>query len=112
MTDSTRLLHDDIETPLGLLTLVADHEGSLHALGWYDGHDRMAHQLGAYATKHGTLTRASDPFGLSTALRAYFAGDLNAIDALPTAGQGTPFQRAVWRALRDIPCGETRSYGD
>ena len=25
---------------------------------------------------------------------------------------GTPFQRSVWRALRAIPCGETRSYGD
>ena len=25
---------------------------------------------------------------------------------------GTPFQRAVWRALREIPCGETRSYGE
>jgi methylated-DNA-[protein]-cysteine S-methyltransferase len=25
--------------------------------------------------------------------------------------QGTPFQQRVWQALRDIPAGETRSYG-
>jgi methylated-DNA-[protein]-cysteine S-methyltransferase len=25
---------------------------------------------------------------------------------------GTPFQVRVWTALREIPCGETRSYGD
>lgn len=25
---------------------------------------------------------------------------------------GTPFQRAVWRALQDIPYGTTRTYGD
>jgi methylated-DNA-[protein]-cysteine S-methyltransferase len=24
---------------------------------------------------------------------------------------GTDFQRSVWKALRDIPAGETRSYG-
>ncbi len=26
--------------------------------------------------------------------------------------QGTPFQRRVWRALQDIPPGQTRSYGE
>lgn len=31
---------------------------------------------------------------------------------LPTDVQGTAFQQAVWAALRAIPPGETRSYGD
>ncbi|MDD5596744.1 MAG: methylated-DNA--[protein]-cysteine S-methyltransferase [Victivallaceae bacterium] len=26
--------------------------------------------------------------------------------------QGTDFQKKVWKALLDIPCGQTRSYGD
>jgi len=26
--------------------------------------------------------------------------------------QGTPFQKKVWQAMREIPYGETRSYGD
>ncbi len=44
------------------------------------------------------------------ALRAYFAGDLTAIDNLPVETAGTLFQRLVWRALREIPCGQTISY--
>jgi O-6-methylguanine DNA methyltransferase len=47
----------------------------------------------------------------ATALRAYFAGELDAIDALATMPLGTAFQRKVWAALRGIPAGETRSYG-
>ena len=30
---------------------------------------------------------------------------------LPLRMQGTPFQQKVWAALREIPYGETRSYG-
>ncbi len=45
------------------------------------------------------------------ALAAYFEGELDAIDALPTATAGTDFQRQVWAALRLIPTGLTVSYG-
>lgn len=31
---------------------------------------------------------------------------------IPIDAPGTPFQRRVWEALRAIPCGETRSYGN
>jgi methylated-DNA-[protein]-cysteine S-methyltransferase len=57
------------------------------------------------------LTHASDPFGLTAVMRRYFAGDLAAIDRVQVAAQGTDFQTSVWRALREIPCGQTRSYG-
>ncbi len=42
-------------------------------------------------------------------LRAYFAKELRVFN-LPLAPRGTPFQLDVWRALRAIPYGETRSY--
>jgi methylated-DNA-[protein]-cysteine S-methyltransferase len=42
-------------------------------------------------------------------LNAYFARDLRDFD-LPLAMNGTPFQVRVWRALLEIPYGETRSY--
>ena len=46
------------------------------------------------------------------ALRAYFAGGLDALDAVHVDPLGgTPFQRRVWRALRAIPPGTTVSYG-
>lgn len=44
-------------------------------------------------------------------LERYFAGELRQF-SLPLAPAGTPFQQAVWRALEEIPYGETRSYGE
>ena len=44
-------------------------------------------------------------------LQAYFAGELRDFE-LPLAARGTPFQQRVWRALCDIPYGETISYGE
>ena len=41
----------------------------------------------------------------------YFAGRRRAF-TVPTAAAGTPFQQAVWNALKKIPYGETRSYGE
>ena len=42
-------------------------------------------------------------------LLEYLKGERKEFD-LPLAPQGTPFQQAVWAALRDIPWGEVRSY--
>ena len=42
-------------------------------------------------------------------LTEYFAGERREFD-LPLAPQGTDFQQRTWQALREIPCGETRSY--
>jgi methylated-DNA-[protein]-cysteine S-methyltransferase len=44
-------------------------------------------------------------------LNDYFAGRLKKFN-LPLAACGTPFQRAVWAALRAIPYGRTRTYAD
>ncbi len=44
-------------------------------------------------------------------LNAYFAGRLRSFTT-PLLLLGTPFQESVWRALLQIPWGETRSYGE
>lgn len=44
-------------------------------------------------------------------LEEYFAGERRAFD-LPLAPKGTAFQQKVWRALTEIPYGETRTYGE
>jgi len=44
-------------------------------------------------------------------LDAYFAGELREFD-VPLRLTGTPFQVAVWQALRTIPYGSTISYGE
>ncbi len=47
---------------------------------------------------------------LRAQLAEYFAGPRRSFD-LPLADEGSDFQRAVWAALRAIPYGQTRSYG-
>ena len=44
-------------------------------------------------------------------LEEYFAGERKAFD-LPLAPKGTAFQQKVWKALTEIPYGETRTYGE
>jgi methylated-DNA-[protein]-cysteine S-methyltransferase len=106
------LLIDHLDTPVGMLAIVADEEAGLRAVGWTGRHARMERRLRAYSEAQGLgLREARNPGGFTAALRAYFAGDWSAIDRLTVATIGTDFQQSVWRALRQIPRGETRSYG-
>ncbi len=98
------------ESPLGPLVLVSDGDALL-ALDFPPFETRMrtllARHHGAAAMRPGRV-----PALIRAALAAWFAGDLGALDTVPTRAGGTPFQRSVWTALRAIPPGETRSYGD
>ena len=71
-----------------------------------------------FVTRDGVLTEAyfdkpvegeADP-RVAKALRAYFDGDPHALEGLPVAPEGTPFQKRVWAALLEIPTGRTWSY--
>jgi methylated-DNA-[protein]-cysteine S-methyltransferase len=105
------LLEDRLHTPIGELVVVADREGHLRAIDWTDFETRMQRLLTLhYGARGFSLTPARNPHGLTDAISRYFAGDLAAIETLPVTTGGTPFQRAVWRALRNIPCGTTVSY--
>ena len=57
------------------------------------------------------LTEDRAPDAIKGHLEAYFEGRLDALDAIPVATGGTPFQRDVWRVLRTIPTGTTTTYG-
>jgi methylated-DNA-[protein]-cysteine S-methyltransferase len=113
MSQPSPFFLDHIPTPLGSFAIVADAEGRLYAAGFTEGHPRMQQKLSGYAAA-GTppLTPAQNPGGLSQAIARYFAGELAAIQGLPCADFGTEFQKTVWRALRDIACGETCSYAE
>lgn len=103
---------ETLDTPVGTLILLTDDQDRLRALDWTDYEERMLRLLKSQYRQPVTVesrTGASSP--ASHAMRAYFAGDLSAIDDLLTETGGTDFQRAVWKALRDIPAGQTVSYG-
>jgi O-6-methylguanine DNA methyltransferase len=53
-----------------------------------------------------------DSSGVHFALAAYFAGEVDALDAIAVAPQGTDFKQSVWKLLREVPAGTTVSYGE
>jgi len=106
----TDLLMDEIETPVGVVYVVTDG-AQLCALDYHGYESRMHRLLGRRYPSY-TLHATRDPHGISTRIHAYMAGDFAAVQSLSVSTGGTPFQRRVWAALRDIPVGVTRTYGD
>jgi methylated-DNA-[protein]-cysteine S-methyltransferase len=101
-----------LDTPTGRILIVTDEAQVLRAVDWEDHEARMQRLLQRhYGNGAIRLNETARPSAARGALRAYFDGHLEALRALPTATQGTDFQRTVWSALRHIPIGETVSYG-
>lgn len=112
MPDVLNLFIDRIETPIGELLLVADGAGKLRAIDWADYEERMLRLLRLHYGKDGfKLHPAHNPHGLRDAINRYFEGDIRAIDEIGVETAGTPFQRSVWKELRNIPKGSVISYG-
>lgn len=91
-------------SPVGELTLVADDDG-LVAVLWPDDRRPVVDDLGPAAPTDAVLVATARQ------LDEYFAGTRREFD-LPLAPRGEPFQQRVWALLRDIPYGETRTYGE
>ena len=95
--------HTITESPIGDLTLV-NTDGVLSGL--YMHRQPRAPRTSAFGQ------RVSAGFEAAIEeLREYFSGDRK-VFTVPTAARGDDFQHRVWRLLRQIPYGETRSYGD
>lgn len=94
------------------MMIAVDAEGKLRAALFTEDEEVIRRQLRLQDDrKELTLTPARNPQGLTERILNYFAGDFGAIAALPVEAGGTSFQREVWSALREIPCGSTISYG-
>lgn len=109
------LMTDEITSPIGGMILVMrdrpDLNYALCAVEFDDCLDRLHRNL-RLRFKDYDLKKADDPGGHSSALRAYFDGELEAIDKLPIDSGGTRFQQEVWLRLRGIPAGQTWRYGE
>jgi O-6-methylguanine DNA methyltransferase len=100
----------DVRSPVGPWSVVASAQGV--CLLHFDVDRAAAAALLARRFGPVTLEDARDPMEAVSRLEAYLAGDLRAIDAVPVDTGGTPFQQAVWSALRGIPAGRTTFYAD
>ncbi len=98
--------HDELDSPVGTLRLVADDDGLRYIAFEYERHPIPFSP---------SWTRAPASSALFTdvkaQLREYFAGARQRFE-LPLSPRGTEFQLRVWRALEDIPYGATVTYRD
>jgi methylated-DNA-[protein]-cysteine S-methyltransferase len=82
---------------------------------WVDGDGRLVRfnlsARGAAAVDRGAIHDAHAIAAVRLEVQEYCAGERTEF-TLELAPQGSDFQRAVWDALRAIPYGETRSYGE
>ncbi|MEO6007795.1 MAG: methylated-DNA--[protein]-cysteine S-methyltransferase [Vicinamibacteraceae bacterium] len=104
------LVFTRLETPIGDMVAVTD-DAALHL---FEFHDRtaLATEMARIVKRFGPVvdgtTAASD--ALAQELAEYFAGARTTFEAR-IVQRGSAFTSQVWDALRQIPCGETRSYG-
>ncbi len=98
----------EIESPIGTVA-IGLCDGILCAVKFVDrcpyGHEALERRFDAVEYRerreaHEAIVR----------LRAYFGGEIDALDALEVDAGGTPFQRRMWARLREVPPGTTVSY--
>lgn len=94
------MIYTTVDTPIGAL-LVAGEEGTIVEI----------HFAGRGEPREDWVRDDEALHPAAVQLRSYFAGKRTAFD-LELAPRGTEFQQAVWRALRDIPYGETTTYAE
>ncbi|TSB44804.1 methylated-DNA--[protein]-cysteine S-methyltransferase [Alkalicoccobacillus porphyridii] len=111
MNNRSTCFVDEMNSPLGSLTIVASEEGVCHL------------HFGSIESVHSTLRARLLKLGMSgewkqcsetlseakKQLEEYFLGHRLTFD-VPIDLTGTLFQKRVWNALTDIQYGETRSY--
>jgi methylated-DNA-[protein]-cysteine S-methyltransferase len=99
---TTELLYTKMDSPIGELLLVGDGEALC----------RLDMQQGRRPARIGPRwERRDDAFaGVRRQLTEYFDGRRRSFD-VPLALEGNSFELRVWDALREIPYGETVSYG-
>lgn len=98
-----------IDTADGAFTILADEGGRVLSSGWTADREAILDRLSASARPDAIEKGETDA---AAAVRAYYGGDVHAIDDVPVAQSGTPMQLTGWAALRDIDPGHPLSYAE
>jgi methylated-DNA-[protein]-cysteine S-methyltransferase len=108
----------EIESPLGgiVVAFQDDHVVGLEFADQRERLQRFMRQRFGQRFEEMSLQKAarlSSPMQLvCSRIRAYFNGDINALENISVDLCGTAFQKQVWTQLRRIRPGTTASYGD
>ena len=100
--------YTSIPSPVGTIHLLAAKQG-LGALFF----DAQIEEMEARFPSSSRRPSRGNPWLVRAEAFAasYFAGDLDKASAIPLTLEGTAWQREVWEAIKTIPPGETRTYG-
>jgi methylated-DNA-[protein]-cysteine S-methyltransferase len=98
-----------IDTPDGAFTILVDGAQRVLASGWTADADRILGRLRPAGRPDEVREGTTDA---AAAVRAYYGGDLSAIDAVEVSQHGTDMQRAGWEALRRIEPGHPLTYAE
>ncbi|MDO4182203.1 MAG: methylated-DNA--[protein]-cysteine S-methyltransferase [Coriobacteriia bacterium] len=103
------LYYTEYVAPFGTLTIASDSAREAVCGLWFPNHKYEFEGLPELPVRNDACPVLAE---LARWLDAYFAGKRPAIGALPLAPYGSEFRQAVWNILREIPYGETTSYGE
>lgn len=98
-----RLVYTTMDSPIGELLLLGDGR-ALHGLYMQQGR-KPVRISPRWERSQGALA------DVRAQMQEYFAGERTAFDT-PLVMHGSEFEQRVWSALREIPYGETVSYGE
>jgi len=93
-----------IDSPVGTLLIACDDE-AIRRIDFPRNGKPAQPESGWSQSNSGLLQEAAEQ------LREYFSGR-RTVFTVPLQPEGTEFQRMVWRHLRNIPYGQTISYGE
>src|SRR3954471_19022983 len=89
-----------LPTQVGDLALLV-RDDALVAAGFTAVHDQYAR-----LQTDDPLREVNDLGVISTAMTAYFDGEVRAMDVVPVDQPGGPFRQAAWKVMREVPPGE------
>ncbi|WP_026360821.1 methylated-DNA--[protein]-cysteine S-methyltransferase [Amycolatopsis nigrescens] len=100
-----------MDTKVGPFTAVVASDGAVLASGWTARVEDLTGLISP-SLAPAELRAKRDLGPVSTAIRRYHSGELNAADEIEVRQRSGEFMQRAWDALRTVPAGKPVSYAD
>ena len=102
----------NMDSPIGIIKLAALDDGLVYCASEREDGSNMVDWLKRYLPDYELVDKENKIIKeAKKQLKEYFEGKLRKLE-IPMVLIGTEFRKTVWEALKTIPYGETRSYGE
>lgn len=100
-----------VDTQFGPFTALVAADGAVLASGWTADADALS-ALVSPSLRPTALTPRRDLGPVTTAIRRYHRGELDAVDGVPVRQRSGEFLTHAWDVLRKVPAGEPVTYSE